>query len=111
MSARAKGTNGVTHTKVRAIVLGILGSDGLSHRCGPAWATRACSCRNFSLLVVCMCAHDVNNGLTSKNTAIKTRNVDIPALMLRTIDSYTVVLRNVFFFAGARKTGTFELPC
>jgi hypothetical protein len=26
MSARAKGTKGVTHTKVRAIVLGILGS-------------------------------------------------------------------------------------
>ena len=106
MSARAKGTNGVTHTKVRAIVLGILGFDGLSHRCGPAWATRACSCRNFSLLVVCMCAHDVNDGLTSKNTAIKTRNVDIPTLMLRAINPCTGVLRNVCFFAGARKAST-----
>ena len=32
VSARAKGTKEVTHPKVRAIVLGILGFDSLSHR-------------------------------------------------------------------------------
>jgi hypothetical protein len=37
VSACAKGAKGVTHTKVRATVLGILGFDGLSHRCGPAF--------------------------------------------------------------------------
>ena len=46
---------------------------------------------NFSCLGVCQCmrAHDVNDGLTPKNTvtAIKTRNVGIPTLMLRVIAS------------------------
>ena len=58
-----------------------------------------------------MRAHNVNDCPTPKNTALKSRNVDIPTLMLRTINSYTGVLRNVCFFAGARKASTLELPC
>jgi hypothetical protein len=58
-----------------------------------------------------MRAHDVNDCPTPKNTAIKTRNVDIPSLMLRTINPCTGVLRNICFFAGARKASTVELPC
>jgi hypothetical protein len=59
VSAGAKGTKGVTHTEVRTEVLGILGFDGLSHRGGSSWATRACGCTNFSFLGVCICAHNV----------------------------------------------------
>ena len=120
--SRAKGTKGVTHTKVRAIVFGILGFDGLvrlfihsetgsrilRHRGGLSWATRVCSCTNFCILGMCMRAHNVNDCPTPKNTAIKTtgRNVDIPTLMLRPRNTYTRVLRNVCFFDGARKCET-----
>jgi hypothetical protein len=92
-------------------VLGILGFDSLSHCGGPLWATYDCSCTNFSFLGVCMRAHNGHDCPTPKNAAIKTRNVDIPSLMLRTINPYTGVLSNVCFFAGARKTSTLELPC